>query len=572
MKLPQLKLLLLLCVLSVSALNVFAASTNITQDTTEADKSYDDSDTTTRSALNVTTSGVTYNGTDITLSATTNSAYNDVIGKGAYINNNASLSLTNGSITTSGTSGHGVYLGNNSSGTLNNVVITTEGVNSHGVYANYLSTLLLTGGNITVGSSYGYGVYLDGVSSGTLNNVNIKIEGSDGSGVYADYHSTLLLTGGTIITTSSSNGYGVVLNNISSGTLNNVNIETTGNYGNGVSVFNSATLLMTGGTISTSGTWGCGLFLANNTASGTLNNVNIETTGNYSYGVYVNSKATLLMTGGTINTSGSRAHGVYSWNYSSGTVSNVNIKIEGSDSSGVYATSNSTLLLTDSDISATGSDYGVYAIRIEESSTVTANLNGNTITGNIHATGTSTINLSGSNGTVLSGTVLRETGGIVNLTIGAATSLDQLKGTVDSLTLLNGARLGYNNGLLLNDAAIAVTAIRLTLGNGIILDYDGATPLQLSGTLTIGDGILVDLSALTEAGDYLVLDWSGASVSGSITEAKFTATNLDESLQGSFSVENKQLTFNATAVPEPATWFLIGAGLGALALIRRRSS
>ncbi|MDR1144696.1 MAG: PEP-CTERM sorting domain-containing protein [Verrucomicrobiales bacterium] len=35
---------------------------------------------------------------------------------------------------------------------------------------------------------------------------------------------------------------------------------------------------------------------------------------------------------------------------------------------------------------------------------------------------------------------------------------------------------------------------------------------------------------------------------------------------------NNQLTFNATAVPEPSTWFLIGAGLGALALIRRRSS
>jgi hypothetical protein len=64
--------LLLLCVLSVSALNVFAASTDITEDTAESNKSYDDSDTTERAALNVTTEGVTYNCTNITLSATNN--------------------------------------------------------------------------------------------------------------------------------------------------------------------------------------------------------------------------------------------------------------------------------------------------------------------------------------------------------------------------------------------------------------------------------------------------------------------------------------------------------------------
>jgi hypothetical protein len=460
MKLTQLKLLLL-CALSASALNVFAAHIDITQNTAETGASYDDSDTTTLAALNVTTDGVTYSGTNITLSATNHGFIDNPIGNGAYIINGASLSLIGGGITTTG--------------------------------------------------NFGFGVGITGTSSGTVNNVNIATTGNRGYGVFANTNSSLILTSGGI-TTSGSYGFGVLLNSRSSGTLDNVNIQTEGFFSEGVRVTGTATLQLTGGSISTSGSYAYGIDL-DYASSGTVSGVNIATTGNGGHGVYVSL--------------------------------------------------GSTLTLTDSDISATGSN--AYALYLNDG-TATVNLNHNTIAGNILTTGALTI--TGSNGSVLTGAITRYDG-TVNLNIGAATSLDQLTGPVDNLTLLNGARLGYNNGLLLNGAAIAVTATSLTLGNGIILDYDGANPLQLSGTLTIADNILVNLSALTEAGDYLVLDWSGASVSGSITDTQFTVTNLDAELQGTFSVANDQLTFNATAVPEPSTWFLMGAGLGALLLAAR---
>jgi hypothetical protein len=41
-------------------------------------------------------------------------------------------------------------------------------------------------------------------------------------------------------------------------------------------------------------------------------------------------------------------------------------------------------------------------------------------------------------------------------------------------------------------------------------------------------------------------------------------------MTGTFTVENNQLTFNATAIPEPSTWFLLGTGLGILLLTAHR--
>jgi hypothetical protein len=357
MKLPQLKLLLLLCVLSVSALNVFADNKVVTSSTTESNQSYDDSNTTTQAALNVSGNNITYTGTNITLSATNNGGPTNAIGKGAYINNNGILSLT----------------------------------------------------------------------------------------------------GGTI--------------------------STTGNYGSGVSI---------------------------NRGSGTLNNVTIKTTGGYSAGVSV---------------------------------------------------TNATTQLTDCDISSNASN----ALNITDRSTVTANLNNNTINGIIYVSNTSSLTLSGSNGTVITGNVvIRESGTIAITLTGANTAFHGNidRGTPGKIDLTVGA------GALFHGAG---RVDNLTLASGAIIGYTGGTGLNAYNSVSIGDGILVDLSALTEPGAYDVL-WISASSGVTISEDQFTATNLDESLQGTFNVKNNQLTFNATAVPEPSTWFLIGAGLGALALIRRRSS
>jgi hypothetical protein len=312
-------------------------------------------------------------------------------------------------------------------------------------------------------------------------------------------------------------------------------------------------------------------------------------------GAYVTDRATLTLSDGTITTTGRYGHGIFLNGTSVGTLNNVNIKTEGMLSHGVYVAGSSTLTLTDSDISATGENSN--AFYLNSASTGTASLNKNTLTGNILATNTSTLNLTDSNGTVITGnvtstrsstiditlsgsetkligTATHATDSAINLKIEDGTRLDQLNGNINTLTLQNGATLSSddsNGALLLNGASIAVTTDLLTLSDDTILDYND-NALSLTGTLTIGNGILIDFSDATlETGeDYLILDWSNASVTGDITGAQFNIATTG--VEGTFTVdtENKQLTFTATAVPEPSTWFLLGTGLGILLLTAHR--
>jgi T5SS/PEP-CTERM-associated repeat protein len=147
-----------------------------------------------------------------------------------------------------------------------------------------------------------------------------------------------------------------------------------------------------------------------------------------------------------------------------------------------------------------------------------------------------------------------------------------------SATVSNGGRLGgagtLGGGPLTVEAGgqldtTLTLSDGLTLETGAILGYaDGDGLLVTGGAITIGDGIIIDFSALTELGEHTVLDWTGATGGESISGEQFTVTG--DGVAGTFNVANNQLTFNATAVPEPSIWFLLGVSLGALALIRHR--
>ncbi|MDR1303842.1 MAG: PEP-CTERM sorting domain-containing protein [Verrucomicrobiales bacterium] len=294
----------------------------------------------------------------------------------------------------------------------------------------------------------------------------------------------------------------------------------------------------------------------------TVNNVNIMmttiTSGWMGRGVLAQEDSTLIMAGGTIHNE--KGVGI-TLDGSSGTVNGVNIV----GGAGIEVFSLSTLTLAGSDILAENN-----AFNIEESS-ATVNLDGNTVTGNIEVIGgyetVTTLTLTGSNGSVITGDVVCYNGSAVTeITLtGADTALhgnlslnyyDYDGGTI-TLTLSAGALL---------DGGGSVS--NLTLNDGAILGYtDGLT---VTTSITLSGGITIDFSNITvqDGEDYLILDYTTAS--GSVNAENFTASGLDDSLQGSFSVVNNQLTFNATAVPEPTTWFLLGAGVGLLALLRRR--
>ncbi|MDR1146023.1 MAG: PEP-CTERM sorting domain-containing protein, partial [Verrucomicrobiales bacterium] len=511
MKLNQSKLkLILLCALSVSALNVFADNKIITSSTIETGASYNDSDPN-LAALNVTTNGVTYSGTNITLSATNNSDDLNAIGNGAYIDN-AILSLTGGSITTSGSYGYAVSLLNASSGTLNNVTVQTTGVRGYGVFAGIDSILTMNGGSITTYATDARGAIRLDASSATVNDVNITTHGaSQAAGIYM-LHSALTLTGGTIYTTGTT-GVGVQVGETSSATVNDVNIQTEGQNSYGFNVITSSTLTLDSGTISTTGTAGHGL-ASSGTSTSTLSNVNIQTQGERAHGVSMGSSSTLTLTDSDIRVTGSASHGLF--------------------------------------VSGTG--------------TITADLNGNTLSStgtngySIFAGDFGTVTVTGSNGSVITGVVRSQTSGTVAITLnGAGTEMHgnfSQNGADSVITLTIGADALFEGGGSLDN---------LTMQDGAILGFTNT--LLVADTISIGDNITIDFSSLTETGDYQVLNWTGAIITGgSISEDQFNIAG--EGIEGTFSVANNQLTFNATAVPEPSTWFLIGAGLGALALIR----
>jgi hypothetical protein len=355
-----------------------------------------------------------------------------------------------------------------------------------------------------------------------------------------------------------------------------------------------ATLSLTGGTITTTGNYGAGVHLESN-GSGTLNNVTIKAEGDLKFGVDLSSSSTLTMTGGTIT---SRHYGVISDN-STSKLDNLTIAAEGNESFGVHLY-HSNILLTDSNISAIGDDSN--AIYIYYNSTGTMSLNHNTLTGGIAAEVSSTLTLTGSNGTVITsdvsasigygsesdgsvvnitlsgsetkliGTATHDAYSAINLTIEDGAQLNKLEGNINTLTLQNGATLGFddlNIVLLLNGAPISVTTGLLTLSDGTIIDYGNSGMLSFTGDLAIGDNILVDFGglALEEGGSY-VLFWVNATLSDTVTADSFTATNhnLDPDLTGTFTVDENGLIFKVTAIPEPTTYLLLVTGLSLLLL------
>jgi hypothetical protein len=376
----------------------------------------------------------------------------------------------------------------------------------------------------------------------------------ENSGSYGAFvmQGRLDLTGGNVTYTGSTGvgvGLGISAIQSCSVTLNNVQINSNES---GVLVMVDSTLNLTGGSI----TANLGGIMLAGASTGTLNNVEITVTGSGvgdlgsgvgGMGVVVCDSSSLSLTGGSINTSGSLTHGIMV----SGT--------EGGVSSGTGSAT-----VTDVNITATGE--GANALHLADNGIVTVNLNDKTLTGGLYSGGTSALTLSGSNGTVLTGDVTGADHSTVNLTLSGEDTKLVGNITQDATSTVT---------LSLSDGAAFVgggTVTNLTLGDDTILGYGGDT-LTLTGTISIGEGILIDFGGVTvDYGDeFIVLDWTGATVTGSsISVTSFTAANLGPDMTGSFTVADNQLTFNVTAVPEPSTYFLLGTGLGVLLLAAHR--
>jgi hypothetical protein len=352
---------------------------------------------------------------------------------------NAALNVEGSGVTYTGTN---ITLNNTfDGGTYSNDVV------GRGAYANNGGILFLTGGTITTSGTFGQGFILDNSSSGTANNVNIETHGYQANGVVARLSSTLTLTGGTITT----NGYGAYALASDGGgnvTANNVAIVLNGQNNVGVRVA-SSTLALIGGNITASNTSGMGM-QTSGPSNVTVNNTNIETTGQSGHGVYALSESTVTLADSNIRTTGSGASGILTTS-----TAHVIANLDGNTLSSTGENSYSIRALAFSTVDVTGSNGSVITGNVSGTNGTTIGINlsgeGTQFTGDILVSRTSTLNLSGSDGAVLTGT-FRSTVGItlsgsdtqligtaahdatstINLTIGEGAKLNQFTGNVTS--------------------------------------------------------------------------------------------------------------------------------------------
>ncbi|MDR1305606.1 MAG: right-handed parallel beta-helix repeat-containing protein [Verrucomicrobiales bacterium] len=534
--------LLTLCALSVSALNVFAQNLIVTSDTTVSGTHYENNGDAYAAITNIDTSW-TFTGSDITVTATGGNNTVGAWGVNIYSDYYPILNLTDSTIKANSI---GIFF-EGGDATLNNVNITAG---RDGLHTSYTYNLMMTGGTINSTDGNGAGIFHEYHSSGTLNNVNITAKGF---GIYVYSDSSLTVIGSTI--TAANDGLSIDYN--SDATLNNVTVTAENT---GIMMYSSS-LTMTGGTITAANE---GLSL-DDYSDATLTNVTVTATGNNGSGVLLQGNSTLTLTDSVIHATGSDAHGIsaYSTHYYNPTNTTTlnhstvtdGISVDarfGEDTNLTLTASNGSLISGGVTVSTPIDDYVV--------ATLDFTLIDSALSGGLTATGSSHVTVTASDGGTITGEVISAQNAVVQITLtnaGTALRGNLIQDNNSAITLTVGA-----------DALLAGggTVSNLIMDTGAILGY--TDELTVTTSITIGDNIIIDFSNLTGTGDYTVLDWSGATGGESISDDQFTIAG--DGVEGTFNVDNGKLVFNATAVPEPSIWFLIGLGLGALALIRRR--
>ncbi len=156
------------------------------------------------------------------------------------------------------------------------------------------------------------------------------------------------------------------------------------------------------------------------------------------------------------------------------------------------------------------------------------------------------------------------------------------EGTVSGPVTVTGSGGFFTGGgkLINNFSTFSPTTGKLTLAAGLNMDGQTATfNFYLSGTsssslsigdiFTLSDGDSVALSGTPTAGTYHLIDFNTLANAVDLTSWTITGPSGFNYLLSDNSA-NRSLDVIATAVPEPASLALLGAGLAALISLRRR--
>ncbi|MDR1144977.1 MAG: hypothetical protein LBK71_02430, partial [Verrucomicrobiales bacterium] len=535
---------LLLTISGMAATSLSAAPKVVNTDQsgiTDTDGVYESVSNT--AALYVYSPGASYSGSNITLSATFSGGNNGRFG--AYINNNASVFLSGGTITTTGTTGFGLYLNGTSSGTARNLNVTTSGDGAiRPVQVSNSSTLFLSSSTLTTNGG-GRGIYISNTSAAILDNIQVTAVNGGGisvsaassllaSDLHLDISGTAVLTGlvagdgatATIsgLTIIKGNGGAACVSVVADAqvTLSDVDITvTSGSEASGLSVGYTGVLTATNVRIAvTGGVHNDGLhFGSDGAATMTLTNADITVDSPDSQVIYLASSSpigadehhTLVINGGRLSAT-------------QGTVIAVNPQSKDNYNLDLYSTYQGNYELTLRDVAMSGtSALEITSVRSgtwSDGTVGTVDMPTNfilhteraTISGdaNFHGSSTSTLNLDDS---TLTGNVSGNDHAIVDLTVSGSHSallgdIAQNDNAVVTITIDNGATGsgGYSGGNLITGEDSAWTFNQDSHGN-----YG-----ENNGVWNIGDYEVI-FDNLTNTGTVNISVNSDTGAGGSIT-------------------------------------------------------
>ncbi|MTD28211.1 autotransporter outer membrane beta-barrel domain-containing protein [Erwinia sp. J316] len=235
---------------------------------------------------------------------------------------------------TTGDVSHGLQVSDGAEANINKASISTQGDYAHGAEVDQ-GTLKMNGGNIHVSGDNSFGISATGNSTVDLKNTNITLgqtlnEGIDisggtlnGSGLVLTANKPLMLNvielsnraqailkDTQIILNGRSSSFGIHVNDA---TLNASGlIINASNKGQGILVEKSSqpgdALILSDSSISTQGENATAI---SSRGQSVLNNVNLNTSGDFAHGLSLEYGGTAQVNGGHIETSGRYAHGIW---------------------------------------------------------------------------------------------------------------------------------------------------------------------------------------------------------------------------------------------------------------------
>ncbi|MEB5836832.1 autotransporter outer membrane beta-barrel domain-containing protein [Pantoea dispersa] len=328
------------------------------------------------SGTKVETSGQTAHGAYASSGGIINSTDTDYIthGDGAYgIYSRAAgslIDLRGGSVTTDGSKAYGLVAGSGGGLVASDVNITTRGDDSSGVFSNLANTdITLTGGTVTTSGTRASGLAADSGGKLSASDVQVSTSGAQSNGVTASNAGTeVTLTGGTY-STSGESAHGIYAGSTATLDARGVQVVTGGVKSYGAYADNAGTeLTLADSTLTTTGRNAYGAYAASG-AKLNISGIKLNTSGDYADGGYVSGEGSLLnVNDSTIATSGNGANGLKADGKSTLNASNTVIAITG-NGSGTYSSGKGTVLnLSDSKIEM-GQSAGNAVLSISDSTT-----------------------------------------------------------------------------------------------------------------------------------------------------------------------------------------------------------